>query len=226
MPNKSDPASLKARAPLLRRQSWIRWLAKRSTLVYSVHEWRKNWIRRKFVQEVLPLGGIGAELGVHKGYFTRCLLDNSKPRRLHLVDPWYLLGSEWPWTGGNRCTVRGLVGVFLAFRKEIKTGQVEVHVSGDLEVLTGFSDGYLDWAYVDSSHEYMHTLQELEMLKCKVCENGVIAGDDWQIDPNHPHHGVCRAVLEFIDREPYELVYSSALDKQWAIRRIKTVGIR
>lgn len=222
MSNNPDPIALKALAPTLRKQSFIRWLAKRNSLVYYAHELRKNTIRRKFVQDILPAGGIGAELGVHKGYFTSCLLENAKPRKLHLVDPWYLLGGEWSWAGGNRCTVDGLIGVYRAYKKEIVAGQVQVHVSGDLEVLSGFSDGYLDWAYVDSSHEYEHTRQELQLLKTKVKQDGVIAGDDWRPDPSHPHHGVCRAVREFCELEGFELIYSSAQDKQWAIRRKST----
>jgi cephalosporin hydroxylase len=80
------------------------------------------------------------------------------------------------------------------------------------------SDGHLDWAYVDSSHAYDHTLKELRLLARKVNASGVIAGDDWREDPSHRHHGICRAVREFITAEPYVL----EVDKptlQWMITR-------
>ncbi len=48
--------------------------------------------------------------------------------------------------------------------------------------------------------------------------SGVIAGDDWVGDPDHPHHGVSRAVKEFVSERPYELVYADEADLQWAIR--------
>jgi hypothetical protein len=203
----------------MKKQSLLSRIAKKSGTIYALHEYRKNAIRKPFVSTQIPKNGIGAELGVHKGFFTRTLLQYATPTKLHLIDPWYKLSSEWTWTGGNRCTVEGLIGVYRSYKREVKSGQVIVHVDGDLEVLAGFPDAYLDWVYVDSSHEYQHTCQELALLHHKVKPTGVIAGDDWQSNPNHGHHGVCRAVREFIESAGYELVYSSDEDKQWAIRR-------
>lgn len=47
----------------------------------------------------------------------------------------------------------------------------------------------------------------------------MIAGDDWHPDPEHIHHGIYLAVHEFLESEPYEIVYADAQDKQWAIQR-------
>ena len=68
------------------------------------------------------------------------------------------------------------------------------HVGDDVEILSTFSDGYLDWVYLDTTHGYEHTLAELAVLENKA---RIIAGDDWHEDPSHSHHGVCRAVREF-----------------------------
>jgi len=45
-------------------------------------------------------GGVGAELGVHKGYFSPVLLEGLAPEKLYLIDPWYLQGKEWTWEEG------------------------------------------------------------------------------------------------------------------------------
>ena len=176
-------------------------------------------LREPFVTGVLPRGGVGAELGIYRGEFTRELLDLTLPSRLHIVDPWYLLGPEWHWGKSRvRSTIGALQGVLGEFSRELVSGQVVLHVGDDLEVIPTFPDRYFDWVYIDSVHAYEHTRRELELLDAKMKPGGIIAGDDWIEDPDHPHHGVTRAVLEFVARTPYEVVYASTDDLQWAIR--------
>jgi hypothetical protein len=186
-----------------------------------------TWLRRgsarppraTFVEEVIPRRGVGAELGVQRGDFSQKLLELAAPRRLHLVDLWYQLGAEWHWGEGEaRSAIAALVRVIGRFANELVGGRVVLEIGDDLDVLTGFEDDYLDWAYVDTSHDYEHTMRELELLQAKVKPGGLIAGDDWLPEPEHPHHGVCRAVREFVDRHPYELIYAGEDDLQWAIR--------
>ena len=91
-----------------------------------------------------------------------------------------------------------------------------MHVGDDLETLRTFPDRYFDWVYLDTSSR--HSVKELDLLHVKVKANGII-GRRLADDPAHRHHGVCRAVREFMAREPYELLYANETDKQWAIRR-------
>jgi hypothetical protein len=175
-------------------------------------------LRGDIVRRFIPAGGVGVELGVHKGSFASVLLDRVLPKRLHLVDPWYLCGDRWDWAEGNPSTIDALVRVLETFREELISQKVVLHVGYDQDVLPTFPDRCLDWAYVDSSHEYEHTKIELDLLRTKVKAGGVIAGDDWITDPRHIHHGVCRAVTELVEREPYEIVYANEDDMQWAVR--------
>jgi hypothetical protein len=102
---------------------WIRVL-KRSNMLSKLHEVRKNRIRKSFVSQIIPRGGVGAELGVHKGYFTELLLEVTQPRRLHLVDPWYLLCGEWVWAGGNRSTTDAVRNIIKRYAKQLVAGRV------------------------------------------------------------------------------------------------------
>jgi hypothetical protein len=193
--------------------------ARKLRWVEAVLARRRGSVRARFLEKVLPKGGIGAEIGVYKGHFTRFILDAAAPEQLHLIDPWYLLGERWDWADGNRSTIDALVGVLRSYATELTCGRAVLHVDYDLDLLPTFPDHFFDWVYLDSSHDYEHSAKELELLATKVKAGGVIAGDDWQTDPAHVHHGVCRAVREFIAREPYDLMYANDLDKQWAIRR-------
>ena len=178
----------------------------------------KNRNRTKFL-EILPKNSKGVELGVCKGDFSRKILDIVKPEKLYLVDPWWLLGKKtWSFSIINRSVISGYINVVKRFENELIDGQVEIKVGYSKDVLKEFPDKYLDWAYIDSSHFYKETKEELELLKLKVKDNGFIAGHDWEPDPSKKHHGVYKAVNEFLRDNPYEIVH---LDEatQWCIRK-------
>lgn len=175
--------------------------------------------RRAFVlQFIRPIGGTGAELGVFKGHFTHELLSSARPQLLHAVDPWYLLSPTWPWAMGDRSTVRGLADTYRRNSAAIAGGQLVVHVADDREFLAGLADGALDWAYIDSSHAYPHTAEELTLLQRKVKPGGLITGDDWRDDDQHEHAGVARAVREFVASSGSTLLHADATTMQWALR--------
>ena len=178
--------------------------------------------RIPFIKDHFPKNGVGAELGVFKGHLSPILQKYTQPAKLHLIDPWYFLSGRWSWATGNQSTVDALTRILRNFKKSIEAGRVVVHVGDDLEVLRSFPDDYLDWAYIDSSHNYEHTSRELVILEQKVKENGIIAGDDWLPDPNHRHHGVFRAVNQFLTEKEgqYHLLYANPENRQWAIGKL------
>ena len=183
----------------------------------AIHEHRSNQRRALFVERILPRNGVGAELGVFKGDFSSTLMSRTTAREFHMIDPWYFSTPYWHWGYGDRSTIRALIRILKRFEKDIENGRVRVHVGDDRQILTTFPDQYFDWVYIDSSHFYEHTRDELQILARKVKHDGVIAGDDWQPDPTHRHHGVCKAVSEFVGSTKHKLVYADAADRQWAI---------
>lgn len=180
--------------------------------------------RREDFLRALPPESVGLELGVFKGEYSERILQIVRPREFHLVDVWWtVFGEHYPNWGGytdfgqlkTRSAYDQAMGRIEAYQAGRK---VIVHVGDDLEYMATFPDGYFDWAYIDSSHQYEHTKQELAILKEKTKLEGLITGDDWHTDPNHIHYGVARAVAEFCKLYGWEMVM---LDNygQWAIRR-------
>ena len=49
---------------------------------------------RRFLLDILPKNSIGAEIGVHKGDFSRKILRTVSPEALHLIDRWRHETSE------------------------------------------------------------------------------------------------------------------------------------
>lgn len=176
--------------------------------------------RIAFLKEHLPQGGVGAELGVFKGEFSPLLLEELAPTRLHLIDPWYLHAPFWEWAEGRPSTVDALLEILRRHRDHIHEGRVLIQVADDRQALAGFASEYFDWVYIDSSHQYQHTWEELSLLKSRVKSTGVIAGDDWYPEPEHMHHGVYRAVQEFMQCEGYRLVDANTENRQWVIARV------
>jgi hypothetical protein len=155
---------------------------------------------------------------VFKGHLTPILVKIARPTRLYAVDPWYRAEPEWTWARGRRSTVLGLAGAMRRSHRAIEAGTVEVRVEFDTEFLRELPDAHLDWVYVDTTHQYEHTCDELALLAHKVRAGGVIAGDDWQTDPSHRHHGVKRAVDEFVAGGRAQLVRVDETIHQWAVR--------
>jgi hypothetical protein len=72
---------------------------------------------------------------------------------------------------------------------ELVSCRLVLLIDDDLQALAKMPDGHLDRVYLDTTHQYEQTAKELQLLKVKVKPGGVIAGDDWQSDPSHRHHG-------------------------------------
>jgi len=181
-----------------------------------------RWAKVRFdvIKPFLRAHAVAAELGVLKGDFSRLIVRELQPERLHLVDPWYLQGTEWSWEKEDRSTVHALSGVLQAFEAELARGQVVLDIAYDQDFLATLPDAYFDWIYLDTTHTYEQTRLELQLLQKKVKPSGVIAGDDWQPDPAHPHHGVYKAVQEVIADGKYRILYADAHNLQWAIGRV------
>lgn len=172
--------------------------------------------RRELFTDVIKSGGVGCELGVYKGNLSRLILDVNKPKKLHLVDLWWL--DDWSWAEGDRSQARAAATVIVDLSAELESGKVEIHVGSDLVILESFDDGYFDWIYIDTSHQYEHTKLELALsIKKAKIPHGVIAGDDWYDDESNVHYGVAKAVKEFlVDNCNWELTYQK--NNQWAIQ--------
>jgi Methyltransferase domain len=167
---------------------------------------RRRESSRRNLLRLLPKSSVGAELGVFKGAFSAEILRRVVPKELHLVDMWWeAFGEFYPDWG--RYTDFGRLRTRAAYKHAVRVAteanygnaaKLVFHVGDDLAYLRTFPDGYFDWVYIDTSHEYAHTAAELALAAIKVRAGGLICGDDWTEEKGHPHAGVARAVKEFL----------------------------
>jgi hypothetical protein len=178
---------------------------------------------RKDILRLATAGTVGAELGVFTGLFAETILETVRPAVLHLVDPWWLAyGERYPDWGAY--TAAGTLSTRVAHDAAVARAEaarddcdVHVHVATSADWLRNLPDASLDWAYLDSTHYYRETLDELELLHDKLRPDGIVLGDDWRPEPSDPHHGVFRAVHELVRAGKWDVL---RVDEhlQWAIR--------
>ena len=77
--------------------------------------------QRSFISAYIPSNSIGAEVGVFTGLFSKRLLEFTNPRKLFLVDPWWLKhGKMYPDWG--KYTDHGRLSTEVAYKAaEIRT---------------------------------------------------------------------------------------------------------
>ncbi|MFC3912165.1 class I SAM-dependent methyltransferase [Pseudaeromonas sharmana] len=154
---------------------------------------------RQALLERLPKQGIVAELGVAAGDFSRQIMALSQPQQLHLIDPW---SSERYGDALHH-------DVSSHFANSISTGQILIHRQTSLEALQLFPDSYFDWVYIDTTHSYELTRDELQGYATKIKPDGIIAGHDYMQGNWHSQcrYGVIEAVHEFCVAENYRIQY-------------------
>jgi len=123
---------------------------------------------REHLLDVLPKGGIAAELGVAYGDFSEQILARMQPRELYLLDLWE----------GERYAP-GYDAVTTKLAEPLARGQVIIKRGYSTKMLETFEDGFFDFIYIDTTHAYDLTLQELRLSSRKIKPNGLIAGHDF-----------------------------------------------
>jgi hypothetical protein len=155
----------------------------------------------------------GAEIGVYKGGFGEFLLGHC--RKLYLVDPWFRAGGFWNSGIAGDSRVQTVIDIMSAYKAEIEARRVEVVVEYAVPFLRSMPDGSFDFLYLDASHEYSATLDELHAAQPKLKSGGHMFGDDYDPDPASKQHGVYRAVNEFARDTGATFVINES--RQWGL---------
>lgn len=170
---------------------------------------------REELLKLLPKGGVVAELGVDEGGFSEKILKLTQPEKLHLIDYW----------GTKRYNVNKRNGVELKFKNLIQNNKVEINLGYSTDVVKEFDDNYFDWIYIDTTHLYKTTIDELVLYHKKIKPNGIIAGHDYILGnwDGIVRYGVIEAVYEFCVKYNWEIIYITAElqpNPSFAIRKI------
>lgn len=166
----------------------------------------------------MPKKGRVAECGVDEGHFSAQILERCQPDEMILIDSWE----------SARFSEQKLRGVKARFEQEIGNYRVRIVREASVVGLASLDDGELSWAYIDTSHDYKTTAQELRLCAQKVCPGGVIAGHDYTIGNwgNYYRYGVVEAVNEFCIEEGWgfaALTHEPDRLLSFALRRLNSL---
>ena len=106
--------------------------------------------------------------------------------------------------------------ILQTFEHQIKAGTVVPIVEFSKIFLSTAPPKYFDFIYLDTSHEYHNTIDELSLIPNILKPNGILLGDDWREDISHKHYGVTKAVKEFIAAGRCKLLFTP-INLQWGV---------
>lgn len=191
--------------------------------------WRRLLRRKTPMQRMrgkllrmMPKGGVCVEIGVFQGDFSARILRVTRPRTLHLVDPWRhepdpAYGAAW--YGGDKGQAfmdEVHRTVEKRFQREVEAGQVVLHRMDSAAAASRFEDESLDWVYIDGNHLYEYVKADLEAFLPRLRPGGYLTGDDYG-EGGWWEGGVKRAVDEFLIDAPVEAVLIR--DGQFILRK-------
>lgn len=148
-----------------------------------------NKTRSQFL-EVIPKGGICAELGVQKGNHAVDMINIIGPSKLFLVDiDMSLAVNESDQTS-------------LFSKKSIENNSwdfVELIESDSIKAADVFEDDFFDFIYVDGDHSYEGCLGDIQSWLPKLKTGGMMAGHDYQFNIDHS----IKRVSELLEGKDY-----------------------
>ncbi len=172
---------------------------------------------RNRMLDLIPKGGVVAELGVAEGDFSQEILDRLQPKILHLVDVW----ATERYHDGLSTLVQG------KFKSQIESGLVQINRGYSTDQLKLYKDDYFDFVYIDTDHTYRTTAQELELVRSKMKKGGIIAGHDFSVGSwsTLARYGVVEAVNEFCLKYNWELIYLTNETDRLLSFAIREIGV-
>lgn len=147
--------------------------------------------------------GVGAEIGVLGGDWSRVLLEQLSPEKLVLVDTYY--SDDYPHL--KRFTKKGHEG-YIRTKFELFENIIEVKKGLSWEVLAEYPENFFDWLYIDAAHDYVSVKKDLEQAKRTIKDDGIIIMNDY-IMYDHiasENYGVIQATNEFMLENNYEMI--------------------
>ena len=177
--------------------------------------------RRRPILYFVPRWKVGAEIGVFTGAFSEMMLEVTKPLKFYAVDPWWVsFGENFPNWGDYSAggTLETRAAYEAAKHRTARFKGAEVVPSTGLDWINSLEANALDWAYIDSTHQYDPTLAELLAISEKLAPDGVLLGDDCWPRRDNKHYGVYRAVRDFCRMRNFELISLDGAG-QWAARK-------
>jgi hypothetical protein len=150
---------------------------------------------------LLGLDGIGVEVGVLRGDFSREILSKWHGRKLYSVDAWRHFGLQDVNDPDHNGHLNNFAHSFMSLYDFGERSVIIKDLSASAANL--FQDESLDFVYIDAAHDYENVKKDVEVWFPKVKVGGIIAGHDYlnatKEETGHSLFEVKKAVDEFFE---------------------------
>jgi hypothetical protein len=165
---------------------------------------------REKALDLIPKGGVCAEVGTAYGEFSRVILKNLGPSVFHAIDTFNIVAGREPWGLTILAEHKMTHEEYYAekFLSLINSKKLIMHKGLSWEVLATFEDNTFDYLYLDAGHDYKSVKKDIDALNAKMKPNSFIQFNDYTIYDFFAgtQYGVIQAVNEFIMSGKHEMI--------------------
>lgn len=115
----------------------------------------------------------GAEIGVHKGNFSRTMLKIIPDLKLLCIDEWAEYGISGYGEGCDKIA-----------KRRLKNLNAVIIKNSSIEASKNIKDGSLDFVYIDANHEFDYMMIDTILWTKKVRSGGIVSGHDFVKNKN------------------------------------------
>lgn len=167
------------------------------------------------LNEYVP-NGVGCEIGVLRGEFTKFLLENWTCKHMYLVDLWEEYdGYDEKFHNHNLN--------YEIMERNLKPYKHRITVCKGYsdKVVSQFPNNMFDFVYVDANHSYEGCKSDINLYWDKLKSGGLLMGDDYHLNDVETLNfnnvqsvfGVTKAVKEFAKEK--KLIYDISYEADW-----------
>jgi hypothetical protein len=171
---------------------------------------------RETIFASLPRGGIGAEIGVDWGEFSKVIFQRAEPRLLYLIDCW----EEQPVEiyGHDPANSAHDVKYKQCLRWFATNEQIRMIKAYSLDAAPCFPDQYFDWLYIDANH--LQCYADIRAWWPKVKSGGWMMGHDYVTGGVGDYITVAKDVDRFVAETGLPvLLTDDEIYKNWIVQK-------
>jgi predicted O-methyltransferase YrrM len=142
---------------------------------------------------------IGAEVGVAQGYYSEVLCKAIPGLKLYCIDPWLRYRDY-----GDFAKRSTFLSMEAEAREKLKPYGCIIMNKFSVDAEKSFTEGMLDFVFIDANHSYEYVKQDIELWTPKVRKGGIVSGHDYY-KTKAGNVGVIQAVDEYVKEHGYKL---------------------
>lgn len=117
----------------------------------------------------------GAEIGVERGHYSKCLCQRVPGLTLFGIDPWMAYKGYREHVSQDK-----LDRFYEETVQRMKPYDFRIFRAFSEEAHKYFKDGSLDFVYIDGNHSFLNATQDIAFWERKVKKGGIVAGHDYR----------------------------------------------